>query len=165
WSRWFAAGTDAPPPPPEPRPASGLKRVAAVLVAAARELAGQTLTYCLVGLAGVGLVSALLPYGCLQTAMNHGDPRAPLLMAGVALPVYAGPMKVMMQLGLMFEHGNSVGAACALLVLGAGLNLGLVAWAGHSYGWRRTLAWLALVVAVTLALPSPPRYPPYPRPT
>jgi uncharacterized membrane protein YraQ (UPF0718 family) len=154
WTRWLAKPSDAVEFAPEPQPAPGLKRMAAVGVAAARELAGPTLVYCLVGLLGVGLLSAALPSGCLQHSMSHSDPLSPLLMAGVALPAYAPPMKVMMVLGLMFEHGNSVGAAYVLLVLGAGVDLGLLAWVVWTYGWRRMLIWLGLVVALAVALGS-----------
>jgi hypothetical protein len=52
----------------------------------------------------------------------------------------------------MFQHGNSVGAAFALLVLGAGANLGLACWMARNYGVRRTLAWFALLLAVVIGL-------------
>jgi hypothetical protein len=58
----------------------------------------------------------------------------------------------MMRLGLMFEHGNSVGAAFALFELGIGVNLGLIVWLMQLFGWRRVLVWLGLIVASTLCL-------------
>ena len=152
WRLWFARPADEVPAVAEPVPAPGLKRLAAVVVAAARELTGPTLGYCLVALLGVGLLGVVLPFGCLQTTMRHANPLSPLLMALVALPAYSGPMRTMMRLGLMFEHGNSVGAAYVLLVLGAGANLGLAAWVVRTCGWRRALAWFALVTALAVGL-------------
>ena len=57
-----------------------------------------------------------------------------------------------MRLGLMFEHGNSVGAAFVLFELGIGINLGLIVWLMTLFGWRRVLAWLSLIAAATLVL-------------
>jgi hypothetical protein len=152
WRRWFARPADEVPAPVEPVPAPGPRRLAAVVVTAARELTGPTLVYCLIALAGTGLLSAVLPFGCLQHTMRHDSPLSPVLMALVALPVYTGPMRTMMRLGLMFEHGNSVGAAYVLLVLGAGANLGLVAWVARTCGGRRALAWFALVTALAVGM-------------
>jgi hypothetical protein len=70
----------------------------------------------------------------------------------VAIPAYATPLVAMSQLGSMFQHANSVGAAFVLLTLGAGINLGLVAWVCRSYGVARGAAWLGLLVAVVLAI-------------
>jgi hypothetical protein len=55
-------------------------------------------------------LTALLPFGCLGTTMRHDNWLSPLLMTALALPLYLGPLQGMMRLGLMFEHGNSVGA-------------------------------------------------------
>jgi hypothetical protein len=150
---WLPAGKqDLAPSGDEPAPAPGLKRLAAVVVAAGREVVGPTAGYVLLGLVFTGVVTGLLPNGCLATTMRHDDWLAPALMAAVALPIYLGPLQGMMRLGLMFEHGNSVGAAFALFELGIGVNLGLVVWLMTLFGWRRVLAWLGLTVAVTLAL-------------
>ena len=97
-------------------------------VTAAEELAGPAALYILVGLVGVAMLSVALPHGCLQQAAEHDDAWAPLFMTAVAIPAYATPMTAMVQLASMFQHGNSVGAAFALLALGAGANLGLIAW-------------------------------------
>ena len=48
---------------------------------------------------------------CLATTMRHDDWRSPAMTAITAL--ISGPLRGMMRLGLMFEHGNSVGAAFA----------------------------------------------------
>jgi uncharacterized membrane protein YraQ (UPF0718 family) len=158
WDQLLASDQDtasdpqAGAPANEPMPAPGLKRLAAVILAAARESVGPTMGYILVGLVCTGLLAGLLPHGCLGTSMRHDDWRSPLFMTAIALPLYSGPLQGMMRLGLMFEHGNSVGAAFALFELGIGVNLGLIVWLMVLFGWRRVLVWLGLICAVTLAL-------------
>ena len=167
WDRLLRSDQDAPltlPSPPEegegrvrgpgdePMPAPGLKRLAAVVVAAAREAISPTMGYVLIGLLFTGLLAGSLPFGCLGTTMRHDDWRSPLLMTAIALPLYSGPLQGMMRLGLMFEHGNSVGAAFALFELGIGVNLGLIVWLMTLFGWRRVLVWLSLITAITLVL-------------
>jgi uncharacterized membrane protein YraQ (UPF0718 family) len=152
WDRVLASEQDLAEPGDEPMPAPGLKRLAAVVVAAAREAVSPTMGYVLIGLAFTGLLAGLLPHGCLGRTMRHDDWQSPLLMGGIALPLYSGPLQGMMRLGLMFEHGNSVGAAFLLFELGIGINLGLIVWLMTLFGWRRVFVWLALVAAAALAL-------------
>jgi uncharacterized membrane protein YraQ (UPF0718 family) len=132
--------------------ALGVKRMTAVAAVGAREMAGGTLGYALLALAGVALLATALPAGSLQNRMNHGNPWAPLLMTVVAIPAYATPMTVIGQLGSMFKHGNSVGAAFVLLAFGAGLNLGLLAWAVRNYRLRPAAVWLTALTLVVVVL-------------
>ncbi|MGL4553283.1 MAG: permease, partial [Gemmataceae bacterium] len=136
----------------EPTPAPGLGRLVAVAVTAAREAVGPSVGYVAVGLAFTGLLSGLLPHGSLSRTMRHDDPWSTALMTAIALPMYSGPLQGMMKLGLMFEHGNSVGASFALFELGIGVNVGLVAWLAAAFGGRRVLAWVGLVAVATVAL-------------
>jgi uncharacterized protein len=152
WDRLLARERDDVPPGDEPMPAPGLKRLAAVLVTAGREAVSPTMGYVLLGLVFTGVLAGILPHGCLGTTMRHDDVLSPLLMTALALPAYSGPLQGMMRLGLMFEHGNSVGAAFALFELGIGINLGLIAWLAALFGWRRVFLWVGMVVAVTLFL-------------
>lgn len=155
----------APQPGDEPLPAYGVKRLIAVAETTAREATGPVLLFALVGVVGSGLMAAVLPFGLLQNAMKYDDPTAPLQMAAIAVPAFNSPLNGMMKLGLMFDHGNSVGAAFVLFVLGLGVNLGLVAWLCGTFGAGRALSWFgATAVAVVacgygaqLALPVPPR--------
>ncbi len=150
WDRLFPGSflpTEELPPV-----AYGLRRMFAVLVAAAEEAAGPALLYIAIGLIGVALLSLVLPHGILQHTMAHDDPTAPLLMSAVAVPVYDSPLRVMMQIGLMFDHGNSVGAALVLLILGAGMQLGTVAWVVRQFGWKSALAWFGIIAVVTVGL-------------
>lgn len=139
----------------EPAPAAvayGWRRMLAMGVVVAREIAGRSAVFILIGLLGVAVMVAFLPPGKLQTAMERDNLWAPLTMTAVAIPAYATPMVAMSQLGSMFQHANSIGAAFALLALGAGMNLGLLAWMAYNYGARRAMALLAILIAVVLAL-------------
>ncbi len=149
--------------PDESRPGQGLKRILAVLVSGSRELWSRSTLYILVGLAGVALLSIVLPKGAFQSSVNGDNPLAPLLMTSVALPVYATPMLAVSQLGMMFQHGNSVGAAFVLLILGAGVNLGILAWAGITLGWKRAACWLGMLLLTVLALGYTLEKPLYPQ--
>lgn len=130
----------------------GMKRMLAIGVFAAREAGGISALYILIGLAGVSFLGVLIPPGGLQHAMNGDNPIAPLTMTAVAVPVYATPMLAMSQLGMMFQHANSPGAAFVLLALGAGMNLGLVIWMFRQYGWKRSGVWFGLLLLVVLGL-------------
>jgi len=130
----------------------GLKRMLSIPIVAARELVGPSLAYMLLGLLGVFMLAAALPPCRLQNAAEHSDPFAPLFMSLVALPAYATPMLAMSQLGSMFQHANSIGAAFALLALGAGMNVGLLAWMIHSYGMKRALIWVVMLQVVVVGL-------------
>jgi hypothetical protein len=140
---------------PEPAPASvqaGWPRLASILLVILREAGGMTAAYIGVGLLGTALLAGILPQGALQRAMNGGNAWAPFTMTWVALPAYATPTLAMSQLGSMFQHGNSPGAALQLLTLGAGLNLGLVAWIVVTFGWRKSLTWFALLLVASLSM-------------
>jgi hypothetical protein len=134
----------------------------AVGVVGAREVAGPSLPYLVAGVLGVVALACILPHGSLQRTMSHENPWAPLLMAVIAVPAYATPMLAMSQLGSMFQHGNSVGAAFTLLTLGAGTNLGLVLWMQRSYGWRKAAVWFVLLLSVVLVLSYGVERPLYP---
>jgi hypothetical protein len=106
----------------------------------------------LLGIVFTGLMAGLLPHGSLGTSMRHDDPTSPLLMTLLGLPAYSGVLPGMMRIGLMFEHGNSVGASWVLFELGVGMNLGLIVWLVVQFGWRRMLLWLAGIVVLVVAL-------------
>ena len=152
WERYFASESDTAPAGDEPMPAPGPKRLAAVVVTAAREAVSPTMGYVLIGLLFTGVLAGVLPHGCLGMTMRHDDPTSTALMTAIALPLYSGPLQGMMRLGLMFEHGNSVGAAFALFELGIGVNLGLMVWLAVPFGWKRVLLWFASVAGVTMGL-------------
>ncbi|MEM9352311.1 MAG: permease [Planctomycetota bacterium] len=150
WDRLFPH--TAQPPCEEPAVPPGLGRILSVGMASARHAAGPTLLYCLIGLSGSMLLTVIFPHGSLTDSMAHTDRTAPLQMLRVAIPAYATPLNVMMQVGGMFVHGNSVGAAYVLLALGAGANLGLIAWAWRTYGFGRAATFLSLLIAVVMVI-------------
>jgi hypothetical protein len=84
--------------------------------------------------------------------MRHDDWSSPLLMTAIALPLYVGALPGMMRLGLMFEHGNSVGASFGLFEVGIGVHVGLIAWLSTLFDWRRVMLWTAFTAAATLGL-------------
>jgi uncharacterized membrane protein YraQ (UPF0718 family) len=136
-------------PPATPH---GIKRLIAVLVVMARETVSGTAGLFLCGLAGTALLSTLLPPSSLGSSMSHNNPYSPLLMTAIAIPAYATPMTAMGQLGSMFQHGNSVGAAFILLIFGAGMNLGLLIWMVLNYGWKKSLVWFGLMLLIVVGL-------------
>lgn len=159
WDRVFAgpAGTDdasrlADAADAEPLPAEGPRRLVSVVVTAARELAGRDLVFYAIGLAGSSALATLIPFGSLQHSMMHSDPLSPLFMTAVGVPVYSAPLPGMMKIGLMFDHGNSIGAAFVLFALGIGTSLGTLAWLGTDYGWRRVIPWVGSYALLIIAL-------------
>lgn len=136
-------------PPATPH---GIKRLLAVVVVMARETTSSTAVFILCGLLGAGLLSVLLPPGSLGRSMGHDNPYSPLLMTAISIPAYATPMTAMGQLGSMFQHGNSVGAAFILLIFGAGTNLGLLIWMLRNYGWKKAVVWFGLMLLIVLGL-------------
>jgi uncharacterized membrane protein YraQ (UPF0718 family) len=151
WDRFLASDRDFVQPVEETLPEPGMRRIAAVLVAAAHEAVGPSMVYMMIGLLSTGIIAGTLPHGSLMFTMKHPDPFSPVLMAGVATPLYVGSLPGMMRIGLMFDHGNSSGAAFVLFELGIGIGIGTIAWLMAVFGWRRTLAWLAFLTAATLA--------------
>ncbi|MFM8805419.1 MAG: permease, partial [Planctomycetia bacterium] len=146
---WLYPDTELDLPEP-PAPPHGIKRIMAIVVEMARETVGPTAGLIGIGILGVGLLAVILPAGSLQQSMAHDNPWSPLLMTGVAIPAYATPMTAMGQLGSMFQHGNSIGAAFILLTFGAGMNLGLMAWMWRNYGFRKLAVWFGLMLLVVV---------------
>jgi uncharacterized protein len=138
---------------PAPAPVTyGVKRMLAIIVAVAREVTGPSFGYIFIALLGVVALSVALPPGSLQATMEHTNRYAPLAMTVVAVPAYTPPLMAMSQIGSMFQHANSVGAAFVLLTLGAGINLGLIAWVFQNYGVRRGFVWMGILLSVVLAI-------------
>lgn len=130
----------------------GWRRLVAVFVTMARMSVGRDMLFVVAGLVGVGLLSLCLPAGSLQSAAEEKDAFAPIRMAAIAIPAYATPMVAMVQLASMFQHGNSIAAAFTLLVLGTGLNVGMLWWTAQHYGLKKMLSWVGMLVAFVLVL-------------
>lgn len=138
----------------EPFPASrpGWTRIALVALSSARLAVHPLLLYASIGIIASAALSGLLPKGSLSQQFAQGDPWSPLMMAAIALPLYTTPLTVMSQIGSMFIHANSMGAAYVLLALGTGCNVGLLAWTWRTWGARSTLCFLAICLTGILAL-------------
>ena len=141
----------------------GVARLSGIFVQITRDLTGRSGAWALVGLTGLVLLSSVLPYGTLQSEVNRDDWMAPAKMTAVALPAYATPMLAMSQLGMMFQHANSPGAAFVLLVLGTGVNVATVIWLASTFGRRAVAAWLCSLVLIVVGIAyaiNKPLFPP-----
>ena len=152
WKRVFEKPSDSLLPCDEPMPPPGIKRLISVVVSAAKETVSPSMGYILIGILFTGFFAGLLPPSALSNTMRHDDWMSPALMALIGLPAYSGVLPGMMRIGLIFEHGNSTGAAFILFELGVGFNLGLSSWVMVEFGWRRALAWLLIISALVLAV-------------
>lgn len=159
WDYLFPGGSHAV----DPLPATpyGIRRIAAVALSMCHQAFSVASVYMAIAIAGVGLLGAMLPAGCLQRAAGQDDLLAPITMAGVSTLAYITPMMAIVQIASMFQHGNSIAASFTLLVLGAGVNLGLLLWIMVHYRWNRTWVWLGclvlLVLGISYGLDSPLR--------
>jgi len=152
WKRIFEKPSDSIMLSDEPMPPPGLKRLMAVIVSAGNEIVGPSMGYILIGILFTGFFSGLLPHGALSITMRHDDWKSPALMALIGLPAYSGVLPGMMRIGLIFEHGNSTGAAFILFELGVGFNLGLILWVMSEFGWRRGMLWLMMICVLVISL-------------
>lgn len=138
---------------PEPEPAIkpiGLGRLLACAIFMMRETVGATGLLAVLAVSGTLVLGILLPHGALQSSVEQKDPWAPAVMTAVAIPVYATPMLAMSQLGMMFAHGNSPGAALCLLLLGTGVNIATLVWIGWNYGFKSSFIWFAVLTIIVL---------------
>jgi uncharacterized membrane protein YraQ (UPF0718 family) len=133
-------------------PTYGVKRIVSVFDSASRELIGPTLGYLVIGIVASVLLAVFLPHGYLQNQVERDNLLAPIVVAAVATPIYSTPLLAMSQIGGMFQHGNSIGAAFSLLVLGAGINIGLLVWFVRTYGFKRFSMLFLLLVTITVGL-------------
>ncbi|MBU6238918.1 MAG: permease [Planctomycetes bacterium] len=148
---WLFPGSTAPI---EPLPATpyGIRRIGAVAMSMCQQAFSVSTLYIVIAVAGVGLLGFALPAGCLQRAAAQSDPLAPVTMAGISTLAYITPMIAIVQIASMFQHGNSIAASFTLLVLGAGVNLGMLVWIVRNYRWRPTLIWISCLVLLVLGL-------------
>ncbi len=133
-------------------PLIGVGRLFAVINYFTRQVTGRSLVWSIAALAGLFLLAAVLPFGSMQESVERDDPWAPATMTVVAIPVYATPMLTMSQLGMMFQHANSPGAAFVLLVLGTGLNLATIGWFSVLIGRRLVTAWFCTLLLTVVSL-------------
>ena len=127
---------------------AGVQRILATLVYMCRQLCGPAGIWALIAAFGMLVLAAFLPWGAMQHGVNRDDWWAPARMIYVAIPAYATPMLIMSQLGMMFQHANSPGAAFVLLVLGAGMNFGTIGWLGRQFGIKSVATWCGCLILI-----------------
>ncbi|MEM9943057.1 MAG: permease, partial [Planctomycetota bacterium] len=150
WDRW---GVEKSKFSGESRkPAVGIKRMIAVFDSASREMVGPTLIYIVIGILASVSLAVMIPKGFLQDQVERDNIWAPINVALMATPIYSTPLLAMSQIGGMFQHGNSIGGAFSLLILGAGVNLGLLAWFARTYGVKKFVMFYLLLVMTTVSL-------------
>ena len=150
WDKWGKA--EHREQTSESLPSPGFKRSIALFDSASREIVGPTLGYIVFGILAAVLVAVLIPKGYMQNRVDHDDLYAPIVVALLATPIYSSPLLAMSQVGGMFQHGNSIGAAFSLLILGAGTNFGLLLWFGVTYGFKRMSVFCLLLLVSTIGL-------------
>jgi len=149
---WDRIAGEAAPKTEEDEKVISLKRLAACFFYMASELCGKTGLLALLALSGLFILGAALPHGALQSEVEQLDALAPVKMAVVSIFVYATPILTMSQLGMMFDHGNSPGAAFVLLLLGTGVNVATIWWVQATFGLRAALIWFVVLLACVLGV-------------
>ncbi len=130
----------------------GVTRLFAIVRYLLRQSIGAASGWALLSLVGLALVGMALPWGSMQHSVEQSDNWAPTTMTLVSVPIYATPMLTMSQLGMMFQHANSPGAAFVLLVLGTGLNLGTMGWFACNYGFKPAALWFSILITTVLTI-------------
>ena len=152
WNRQISRKYDNDSLEKEKVPRYGVARMAVAGDAAARSLVGPAFIDYGLALLAVGFLGAFLPHGVLQTGLTRDNPFAPIIMGVVAIPCYVTPTDVMMHFGHIVQDGYSLGAAFALIILGAGANVGVANWLRRDYGGRSVALFVALLIGATLVI-------------
>lgn len=152
WNRLVSDKQDSDPEQLEHAPLNSMHRLAVVGDTATRGLLGPVFVDYGLALLAVGFLGAFLPHGVLQTGMTRDNVLAPVIMGIVAIPVYVTPTDVMMHFGHIVRDGYSLGAAFALIVLGAGANVGVANWLRRDYGFRPLMLFIGLLLGSTLVI-------------
>lgn len=152
WNRVISGSQDAVPEKIERAPRNSISRLLVVGDTTARGLVGPVFIDYGLALLAVGFLGAFLPHGILQTGLTRDNALAPIIMGLVAIPVYVTPTEVMMHFGHIVQDGYSLGAAFALILLGAGANVGVANWLRRDYGLKPLLLFVSLLIGSTLVI-------------
>lgn len=132
--------------------ATPLGRIGLSIVGAARAAAGPVLLDVAVAMVGLVVVVAFIP----DDVLDHGvaKPTAAATPWGIAvgLPAVLSPVHAVMATGVAYSEGNSYGGALAILVLGAGVNLGTLVWVHRQFGLRTMSIWMGSTLLLLLFL-------------
>ncbi len=151
WHILVSKGRDNISEEPEQLPAAAHMRLAVSGISATRGMLPSLMDVGMAVLA-VGLLGAFLPYGTLQASMTRDNALSTIIMGAVAIPAYVTPFDVMVQYGLIVRDGYSLGAAFALIVLGAGANVGVANWIRREYRVKTLVVFIILLLGTTLVL-------------
>ena len=167
WGKWFDVTSDSDQTTnhqAEPEiSTSGIRRSLAVVRTAGTEMVSASTIFIAIGILASTITSVMIANGSLQKSVEPDNVFAPVVMAAYVTPIYSTPLLAMSQIGGMFQHGNSVGAAFTLLVLGAGANLGLLCWFAFTLGFRRVIFFVVLLMSLTIGLAYAMDKPLYPK--
>lgn len=152
WNRVVSDKRDISPEQLEVAPRSSHHRLAVVGHTSATALVGPAFIDYGLALLAVGVLGAFLPHGSLQTGLTRDNALAPVIMGLIAIPVYVTPTEVMMHFGHIVKDGFSLGAAFALIVLGAGANVGVANWLRRDYGAKSLILFVSLLIGSTLII-------------
>ena len=152
WNWVVAEKRDTSPIRLEAAPHDSRHRLAVVGHTSATALVGPAFLDYGLALLAVGFLGAFLPHGTLQTGLTRDNALAPAIMGLVAIPVYVTPTEVMMHFGQIVRDGYSLGAAFALIVLGAGANVGVANWLRRDYGPKSLALFVSLLLGPTLII-------------
>lgn len=150
WKWFFARSGETELPGDETMPQPGLGRLGLVFATSSREVVGSTLPFILLAVVSTGILAGSIPHGALSNSMRHDSWWSTPMMTLVGSALYSGVLQGMMRIGLIFEHGNSTGAAFALFEVGVGLNIGLMAWLVLAKGWARMVPWIATILVLVV---------------
>lgn len=151
WDKMFPAKADTPQPS-DPVIEVGIKRVVAMIKASCQMIWGPPTVYIIIGIFGSVAMSLLLPHGAMSTTLERENVFAPVVVAGLGVPIYSTPLLAMSQIGSMFQHGNSIGAAFSLLVFGAGVNVGLFFCFWRLFGLKQVIVFFSMLLLVSVGL-------------
>jgi uncharacterized membrane protein YraQ (UPF0718 family) len=132
--------------------AVGAERMRAVAQAAGRELVSPILIDVAIGLVGVGLSSALLEAGTIETLVCGHRWADYLALSGLMPVVYIQSETAVMLTGDVLRIGSMPAAGVAILMLGAGLGGASLCWLWRNAGARWTARWLVLLASLVVGL-------------
>lgn len=147
----------------QPHATYGVRRSIALIDNTCRNLTSPAAIYILLGSFFSVLITVVVAKGAMQAEAEPDRVYAPALMAMFMTPIYATPVQAMSQIGSMIQHGNSIGAAFSLLILGAGTNIGLLIWFVAAFGFKRSLSFIAVLITITIGLAYAIDKPLYPK--
>ena len=130
----------------------GIRRSVGTFKASTQMIFSAAALYIAIGILASVAVNIVLPHGAMASMLERENTTAPLLVAGLGIPVYSTPLLAMSQIGSMFQHGNSIGAAFCLLIFGAGVNLGLFFCFMRLYGFAKLATFIGLLLFISVGL-------------